>query len=48
VLTARGLPSVVLSCGMTDVHSTQECVAVTDLDAMVRVLLAAIDEAVSS
>jgi len=48
VLTARGLPSVVLSCGMTDVHSTQESVAVTDLDAMVRVLLAAIDLAVSS
>jgi len=37
-----------LSCGMTDVHSTQESVAVTDLDAMVRVLLAAIDLAVSS
>jgi len=45
ILTANGLPSVVLSCGMTDVHSTSESIAVADLvslsDLLVAVLLRA-------
>lgn len=40
ILTANGLPSVVLSCGMTDVHSTSESIAVADLTALSDLLVA--------
>ena len=47
ILAARGLPSIVMSCGMSDVHGVAESVAVADLETMVRVLIAAIGEAVA-
>lgn len=48
VLTSKGLPAVALSCGMTDVHSTGETIAVSEIEGLVRVLLATIGGAVSS
>ena len=48
VLTSKGLPAVALSCGMTDVHSTDETIAVSEMEGLVRVLLATIEGAVSS
>lgn len=45
VLAAKGLPSVVLSCGMTDVHGTEESVAVADLEALADVLFAVLERA---
>jgi tripeptide aminopeptidase len=48
ILTAKGLPSIVLSCGMTDVHSTGESIAVADLAAMADLLVAVLRRAVSS
>ena len=47
VLASKGLPSIVLSCGMTDVHSTGESVAVSDLVAMADVVVATLRRAVS-
>lgn len=47
VLTSKGLPTLVLSCGMSEVHSTGENVAVADIEAMVRLLLAIMERAVS-
>lgn len=38
VLTAKGLPALVLSSGMTNVHGTNETYNVVDLRAMVRLL----------
>ncbi len=46
VLTAKGLPSIVLACGMTDVHGTGESIAIADLVAMVDLLIAVLDRAV--
>jgi tripeptide aminopeptidase len=46
ILAEKGLPSIVLSCGMTSVHSTSESVAVADLESLVRLLLAVIGGAV--
>jgi len=48
VLTSKGLPSIAISCGMTDVHSTGESIAVAGMEGLVRVLLAAVDRAVAS
>jgi tripeptide aminopeptidase len=48
VLYAKGLPSLVLSCGMTDVHSTSESVAVCDLESMSELLVAVLRRAVSA
>jgi len=48
VLYAKGLPSLVLSCGMTDVHSTSESIAVADLEAMSDLLVAVLTRAVSA
>lgn len=48
VLAAKGLPTLVLSCGMSEVHSTGENVRVADLEATVRLLLAVLDRAVAS
>lgn len=42
VLAAAGLPTLVLSCGMDSVHCTDENVAVADIEAMVRLLLAVV------
>jgi tripeptide aminopeptidase len=47
-LLSKGLPAVALSCGMTDVHGTSESIAVSELEGLVRVLLATLDRAVSS
>jgi tripeptide aminopeptidase len=47
-LLAKGLPAIALSCGMTDVHGTDESIAVSDIEGLVRVLLATLDRAVSS
>ncbi|HEY5432509.1 MAG TPA: hypothetical protein VIL06_03775, partial [Coriobacteriia bacterium] len=48
VLTSKGLPSIALSCGMTDVHGTGETIAVAEMEALVRVLVATLDGAVTS
>lgn len=48
VLTAKGLPSIVISCGMTDVHSTSESIAVADLAALSDLLVAVLNRAVSA
>jgi tripeptide aminopeptidase len=45
VLSSKGLPSLVLSSGMRDVHSTKESIGVADLEALVRILLAVIEKA---
>jgi tripeptide aminopeptidase len=45
VLSSKGLPSLVLSSGMRDVHSTKESISVADLEALVRILLAVIERA---
>jgi tripeptide aminopeptidase len=42
VLTAKGLPSLVLSTGMTSVHGTSESIRVDDLSALARLLLAVV------
>ncbi len=47
VLTAKGLPSIVLSCGMTDVHSCGESIAVADLTALSDLLVAVLRRAAS-
>jgi tripeptide aminopeptidase len=43
IFRARGLPCVVLANGMLDIHSPDERIAVTDLEAMVEVTLALIE-----
>jgi tripeptide aminopeptidase len=48
VLTAKGLPTLVLSCGMREVHSTTESIRVEDLESMVRLLMAVLDRAAAS
>jgi tripeptide aminopeptidase len=48
VLTAKGLPSIVLACGMTDVHGTSESIAVADLVALVDLLMAVLSRAAES
>ena len=45
VLAAKGLPSLVLSSGMTNVHGTDETLAVHDLHSLVSLLLAVIARA---
>ncbi|MCC6222444.1 MAG: M20/M25/M40 family metallo-hydrolase [Thermoleophilia bacterium] len=45
VFNAGGLPCVVLANGMEDIHSPGERIAVADLDAMVDVTLAIVEEA---
>jgi tripeptide aminopeptidase len=45
VLVGKGLPTLVLSCGMENVHSTAEYVAVADLEAMAELLLAVLARA---
>ncbi len=45
VLMSRGLPCVVLACGMTDVHSRQESLKTSDLENMVRVVTAVLRRA---
>jgi tripeptide aminopeptidase len=47
VLAAKGLASIVMSCGMTDVHGTSESLAVNDLEALPDVLVAVLRRAVS-
>lgn len=46
VFASRGLLSMVLACGMTDVHSTDESIAVADLSALADLLGAVLTEAV--
>ena len=48
VFNARGLACVNLANGMTDIHTPDERIAVSDLDAMVEVTLALVDAAASS
>jgi len=48
ILTAKGLPSIVLSCGMTDVHSCGESIAVADLEALPELIVAVLRRAVSA
>jgi tripeptide aminopeptidase len=45
ILAAKGLPTLVLSCGMSEVHSIAEHIRVADLESMVRLLLAVLDTA---
>jgi tripeptide aminopeptidase len=45
VFNERGLPCVNLANGMTDIHTPDEHIAVADLEAMVDVTLALLDEA---
>jgi tripeptide aminopeptidase len=47
VLTAKGLPSIVLACGMTDVHGTGESIEVADLVSLVDLLVAVLTRAVA-
>jgi tripeptide aminopeptidase len=48
VLTAKGLPSIVLACGMTDVHGTGESIAVADLESLTDLLTAVLSKAASA
>jgi len=48
VLTSKGVPAIALSCGMTDVHGIGETIAVTEMEALVAVLVATLDRAVTS
>ena len=48
VFNERGLPCVNLANGMTDIHTSDERIAVADLDAMVEVTLAIVDAATES
>jgi tripeptide aminopeptidase len=45
VFNARGLACLNLANGMTDIHTPDEHIAVADLEAMVEVTLALVDEA---
>jgi tripeptide aminopeptidase len=45
VFNERGLECVNLANGMTDIHTPDERIAVADLEAMVGVTLALVDEA---
>lgn len=45
VFNERGIPCLVLANGMTDIHTPDERIAVGDLEAMVEVTLALVDEA---
>lgn len=45
VFSAKGLPSLVLSTGMTNVHGTGETIRAEDLEALVRLLLTVIARA---
>ncbi len=45
VFNERGIPCLVLANGMTDIHTAAERIAVADLEAMVEVTLALVDEA---
>ena len=47
VFNERGLQVVNLANGMTDIHTPEERIAVDDLDAMVEVTLALVDEALA-
>lgn len=47
VLSGKGLKTLVVACGMSEVHGTSEHVAVSDLAAMTRLLLAVLDRAVA-
>ncbi|MDO8963324.1 MAG: M20/M25/M40 family metallo-hydrolase [Coriobacteriia bacterium] len=47
VLTAKGLTTLVLSCGMTHVHGVDERIAVEDLEAIAAVIVAVLDRAVA-
>lgn len=48
IFNAGGLPCVVLANGMEDIHSPGERIGVADLDAMVEVTLAIVEEAASA
>jgi tripeptide aminopeptidase len=47
VLTAKGLPTIVLSCGMTNVHGTGETLAVADLETLPDLIVALLVRAAS-
>ena len=42
VFAAHGVPTLALSCGMMGVHSSEECVATADLEALTRLVRAVI------
>lgn len=42
ILAATGTPTLVLSCGMTGVHSTDERVSIADLEALAQLVAATI------
>lgn len=46
VLSGKGLKTLVMACGMSEVHGTSEHVAVSDLEAMALLLLAVLDRVV--
>jgi tripeptide aminopeptidase len=48
IFSAKGLPSLVLSSGMTNVHGTSESVRVEDLSALARLLLAVVARSVGA
>jgi tripeptide aminopeptidase len=48
VLTAKGLPSVCLGCGMTAVHGTEESIAISDLELMTELMIAVLLRAVAA
>jgi tripeptide aminopeptidase len=43
IIAAHGVPTVALSCGMTNVHSTDEQIAVADMVSLSRLVVAVID-----
>ncbi len=40
IMAAHGVPTVALSCGMTGVHSSDEAIAIADIDALARLVAA--------
>ena len=40
IIAGLGVPTLALGCGMTDVHSTDESIAVADLEVLTRILVA--------
>lgn len=46
IFSGKGLPTLVLSSGMTSVHGVNECISLEDLEALPRLLLAVVRRAV--
>lgn len=48
VLSGKGLKTLVMACGMSEVHGTSEHIAVADMAGLTRVLLALVERAASA